>query len=118
MPLLRHIGRSDVRAEQPYFVITFYCPGCKLEHPYRVVAPGHTESEVRAIFPNGCWDWNGSEDKPTFRPSLLCNEHSPEHRCHLHVTDGKIEYCPDCHHELRGQTVPMVPIDMDEPEFG
>jgi hypothetical protein len=53
------------------------------------------------------WTWNGSLDKPTFTPSLLCNQDSPESRCHSFVTDGKIQFLSDCHHELAGQTVEL-----------
>lgn len=76
-------------------LLVFHCPGCGYGHPYEVPR----------------WSWNGSMTKPTFRPSLLVNDFSPEQRCHLHVTDGKIEYCGDCHHSLAGKTVDMVPME-------
>lgn len=72
------------------------------------------------------WSWNGSFDKPTFRPSILvhqtetlsklppencedlekwCNEYRIKTPlCHSYVTDGKIEYLSDCTHEFKGQT--------------
>jgi hypothetical protein len=53
------------------------------------------------------WTWNGSFDKPTFAPSLLCNKDYPESRCHSYVTDGRIIFQQDCWHELRGQTVDL-----------
>lgn len=81
---------------------------------YRVAKQGFTENDVHKIFPNGCWQWNGSLDKPSFTPSLLCDASTPEYRCHLYVTDGKIIYCEDCHHELKGQTVDMVDIPEDQ----
>jgi hypothetical protein len=46
-------------------------------------------------------------DRPTFTPSLLCNQHDPGSRCHLFVTDGRIQFLDDCHHRLAGQTVDM-----------
>lgn len=51
-------------------------------------------------------DKNGSMDKPTFRPSLLCNAGS-QAVCHSFVTDGRIEFLSDCHHALAGQTVDL-----------
>ena len=72
-------------------LLGFFCPGCGYGHSYEVPR----------------WHWNGSMESPTFSPSLLVNESIPEARCHLHVTDGKIAYCGDCHHEMRGQTVEM-----------
>lgn len=67
----------------------FHCPGCGCGHPFSVPR----------------WSWNGSFDKPTFSPSLLCNRHDPASRCHSIVTDGWIQFCSDCHHALAGQTV-------------
>lgn len=71
----------------------FHCPGCKHGHSYTVPR----------------WTWNGSMDKPTFTPSLLNT--TPEKRCHLFVTDGRIHFCSDCRHELAGQTVEMEDED-------
>ena len=79
----------------------FWCPGCKQMHPYSVAdAPPYQN-----------WTFNGDLDKPTFTPSLLCNGHDAALRCHLFVTSGKIAYCGDCFHELKGQTVDMVEVD-------
>lgn len=72
----------------------FYCPGCQCAHPFEVNAP-----DGRG------WTWNGSMDKPTFSPSLLCNAHAASSRCHSFVRDGRIEFLGDCHHALAGQTV-------------
>ena len=81
----------------------FKCPGCKYLHPFHTDASAH---------PNGStWQFNGNVDKPTFTPSLLVNDHYPPSRCHLFLTDGKIQFLSDCHHELAGQTVDMIPID-------
>lgn len=70
-------------------VYVFTCPGCGNAHPIEVPP----------------WTWNGSMTAPTFGPSLLCNPSYAEHRCHSFITDGKIRFLDDCHHELRGQTV-------------
>lgn len=79
----------------------FHCPGCKHGHPFEVEAP------------NGAgWTWNGSMERPTFTPSLLCNQHDPESRCHSFVTDGRVQFLGDCFHELKNQTVDIP--DWDE----
>lgn len=72
--------------------LLFWCPGCKCAHPY--------------TYPR--WSWNGSFVKPTFAPSLLCHPNAMHGRCHLFMRDGMIEFCNDCDHELKGQTVEAV----------
>lgn len=77
----------------------FHCPGCKYGHPFEVEAP------------NGeGWAWNGSLDKPTFKPSLLVAKGTPT-QCHSFVTDGRIQFLADSHHELAGQTVDLLDWD-------
>jgi hypothetical protein len=49
----------------------------------------------------------------TFSPSLLCNQHHAQSRCHLFVRDGRIEFLSDCHHELAGKTVEIPDWDED-----
>ncbi|MEN6550020.1 MAG: DUF6527 family protein [Armatimonadia bacterium] len=78
----------------------FMCPGCGSDHGY--YTKPHQNHAGR---PGPVWEWNGSLEKPTFTPSLLINAPWPERRCHLHLTEGQIHYCPDCHHQLAGQTV-------------
>jgi Family of unknown function (DUF6527) len=70
----------------------FDCPGCGYGHPFEVPP----------------WTWNGSFDKPTFSPSLVCNGFDPESRCHCIVADGKIHFGQDCWHSLAGQIVDML----------
>ncbi len=69
----------------------FHCPGCGYGHGFHVPR----------------WSFNGSFDKPTFRPNLLCNKDIPEVRCHSWVTDGRIEFLEDSFHSLKGQTVDL-----------
>lgn len=71
----------------------FYCPGCKEDHLFT----------VNSSNPQHNWTFNGSEDSPTFSPSLLYP--SKEIRCHLFLRDGKIQYLSDCGHELAGKTI-------------
>ena len=51
-------------------------------------------------------------EKPTVRASILVNGNPALHnptakRCHSIITDGKIQFCGDCEHELKGQTVDL-----------
>ncbi len=73
----------------------FHCPGCGYGHPFDVPR----------------WTWNGSFDKPTFQPSLLCNRDHPASRCHSFVTDGRIQFLDDCWHLLAGKTVDLPDWD-------
>lgn len=74
----------------------FWCLGCGNVHPIDV---GNTKPS---------WNFNGNLESPTFTPSLVCsNNHQPT-RCHLFITNGKIQYLNDCWHNLKGQTVDMV----------
>jgi hypothetical protein len=58
------------------------------------------------------WAYNDSPDRPTFSPSILVTYRHPgppeegnDEICHSFVTDGKIQFLPDCTHNLAGQTV-------------
>lgn len=74
----------------------FHCPACECTHSFDVRKDGDR--------PN--WSWNGDVNSPTFRPSLRY----PSRGCHLHVTNGTIEFCGDCDHRFAGQTMDMVPL--------
>ncbi len=75
----------------------FRCPGCEDDH--RIIVKGdETKMPV--------WTWNGSLDKPTFGPSILCRGTK---RCHSFVEDGMIRFLSDCDHDLAGKTVPVEP---------
>lgn len=94
----------------------FECPGCGCAH-----------------FANDRWTFNGDQDKPTFRPSILVTFRQPitdkqaeritagenldlelpHTRCHSFVTDGQIRFLDDCTHELKGQTIDLPEWDGD-----
>lgn len=63
----------------------------------------------------GCWTWNGSVEAPTLRPSVLTTAPTGGlhggFQCHTWITDGQAQYLDDCSHDLRGQTVPLHPVD-------
>ena len=102
----------------------FHCPGCECGH------------EVRVIGPHPVWSWNGSEESPTFAPSILIRSghfvpdrphascwctYNAEHPsdpapfkcsvCHSFVKDGQIQFLTDCTHKLAGQTVDLPEWD-------
>lgn len=91
--------------------VGFYCPGCKLEHNIRVKALVDGHGPV--------WGYNGNPEKPTFTPSILVRyngrdagiDDAPPAVCHTFVTDGHIQFLPDCMHWLAGKTVNMVDMD-------
>lgn len=94
-----------------------FCPACKCGHLFRIPL----------------WTFNGDQEKPTFRASMMVRgyEMSPEGEamvkrgerppagqrypghekiCHSFVTDGKIQFLDDSTHALRGQTVDLPEI--------
>lgn len=93
----------------------FMCPGCKSRH---FINDELTDIEARQ---NGTWTFNGDFDKPTIRASVLTRSYRKNHdtgkydieidRCHSFITDGKIQFLSDCHHELAGQTVELPEIN-------
>jgi Family of unknown function (DUF6527) len=77
-----------------HFAWYFWCRGCLTAH--------HVDSR---------WTFNGDQEKPSFQPSILITERRTDAgkllhpRCHSFVTAGKIAYCEDSTHALRGKTV-------------
>lgn len=103
---LRSVG-SDTTAG-----IAHWCPGCKSPHVI------YTKGKVT-------WTWDGNVDAPTCTPSVrnfttYDKEHNPlpagQERtlCHYVLTNGILNYCGDCEHELSGQSAPLP--DWPEPE--
>lgn len=98
---------------------SFFCPGCGHDHVYYTNPEGNKPR----------WTFNGDLNNPSFSPSLLNrwgkeadpNWKEPDDtegpngnwsgRCHLFVTNGKIQYCGDCTHQLSGQTIDLPDIN-------
>ena len=96
------IYASDARDARP--TLWHWCPGCKVTHPI----PGN--------HPDGGWTRSGTDEAPTFAPSVLQYAAGKLHgRCHYFIQAGKILFQPDCDHELKGQTVDLP--DMPEAEL-
>lgn len=92
----------------------FYCPGCLSAHTF------YCNKDYHSLV----WEFNGNTEKPSFTPSLLL--YTPETEdpvtkekiprktiCHLVMTDGIINFCSDCVHTMKGQSVPL----MNWPEY-
>jgi hypothetical protein len=82
----------------------FDCPGCG--EPHAIPTKPHERG----------WDFSGTEDRPTFAPSILVHPHGAlaedgsvyqTPQCHSFVRDGRIEFLGDCTHKLAGQTVDL-----------
>jgi hypothetical protein len=80
----------------------FHCPGCGYDYHFTV---GASSAPIGVHVPR--WTFNGSFDKPTFAPSLLCNKNCPDSRCHSFVNAGKIQFLGDCWHKLKNETVEL-----------
>lgn len=70
--------------------VYFYCPACKMNHGG----------------PLTMWTFNGNYEKPSITPSFRVR-YGQDKQCHTIITDGYINYCTDCTHELAGQKIPM-----------
>ena len=98
--------------------LSFWCQGCEEIHSIPFADP---LSGVN-------WQYNGDRVNPTTTPSILitgCRMPTDGEidrimagekglrrpfRCHLYLTNGYLEYCPDSSHWLAGQTVKMNPV--------
>lgn len=88
-----------------------WCPGCKEMHR----------------IPDS-WQFNGNVNRPTFTPSVKItgkqtvkddrgnwtgewvrgpDGNALDECCHYILTDGVLNFCGDCTHALRGQSVPL-----------
>lgn len=99
---------------------------------YKIKCPAGHNHYINTNVPNqqnAQWAFNGNLDFPTFTPSInestgyfvdpnIQGDEGDEefikqnsYRCHFIVTDGKIYFCPDCSHDLKGQTLDLPDID-------
>lgn len=70
----------------------FWCPGCDELHGYTTPR----------------WTRTGTDDEPTFLPSLLCTFGKDNNkRCHIYLRKGVIDFLSDCTHALAGTKVPL-----------
>jgi len=88
-------GETDT----PPMGYSFFCPGCVSRHIVYTREPNSRGAK---------WTFNGDLSKPTFRPSVATNMANPSTRCHLFITDGIIQFLPDCAHALAGKMEMMT----------
>ena len=70
----------------------FHCPACGFAHWF-VIGGKYS------------WTWNNDPNNPTISPSILA--YADDFRCHSFVKNGKIKYCNDCTHSMKGQTIDL-----------
>ena len=88
-----------------------WCPGCGYGHEIDTEQPNSQGAK---------WKFDGDMQNPTFAPSVNIRwgrYADPNHDdgghggiCHYIITKGKIQFCSDCTHALRGQTVDLPEI--------
>lgn len=90
--------------------LQFECPACSTIHEVVVEPEGK-------ISP---WGWNQSLTAPTLTPSIrvtykewISEQTFRERICHSFVTEGRIHYCMDSTHRMRGQIVGLPVISED-----
>lgn len=76
----------------------------------KFVMPGPIGQLMLPVKPPHGWEWNGSTDAPTLRPSILSTLDHKKLRCHSYMTDGMVQFLDDTSHELKGQTVPLLEV--------
>lgn len=85
--------------------VRWECPGCGEPH----VVPTQGQN---------AWTFNGDFERPTLSPSVLVypapclaedGSETMSPRCHCFIRDGRIEFCGDSEHALRGQAVELEP---------
>lgn len=84
-----------VRTHAGVKYVWYACPGCKHLHGV----------------PAERWLWNGDVEFPTLSPSVrhyyTTHEGNERTTCHYHVVNGVIQFCGDCGHDLKGQSVEL-----------
>lgn len=79
----------------------YWCPGCKTLHG--IAINPHKQD-------NGAgWTFAGTLECPSYEPSQK-SDFGDKRVCHTFIRNGQIQFLDDCTHELKGQTVPMVPV--------
>lgn len=99
----------------------FKCPAGHI-HYINTKVPNHMNAQ---------WNFNGNIDKPTFTPSIdeksgyhvaECSEEDRKYyqeenlgyKCHFVITDGYIQFCGDCSHDLKNTTIELPEIENEK----
>jgi hypothetical protein len=99
-----------------------WCPGCNHFHPYFRTEPYPTPMY------GPIWQFDGDEMKPSFSPSMRVFGGGYERKmpdgtmrrvpevthCHYHLQKGRLNFCADSPHALRGaQGIVLPEIETD-----
>lgn len=104
------MSKVQMMSDQVY---RFWCPGCE---DYHIV---HVNGKKNGS--GATWKFDMNLDRPTFSPSINLRTgiyadanwippNQQEHWsviCHSFVREGRIEYCGDSTHSMRGKTVEL-----------
>jgi hypothetical protein len=92
------------REEEGWYHFEFHCPGCEYNHGFYMSREGYT---------GPIWNFNKDFEKPTVTPSILMKTSwdGYPHVCHSYITNGIIQFLPDCTHKLAGQTIELPNIE-------
>ena len=82
--------------------LTFYCPGCEMEHTVLVERDKDNSSSMT-------YQWCMKMDRPTIFPCFRFE--MGKKKCHLIVMNGQIKYFSDCTHPLKGRLIDMIPVE-------
>lgn len=96
-----------------------WCQGCKHVHFFPTDLRFYDLFEKQPT-KKPIWAFNGDFERPTFTPSLRQyynrlsshGERAGEEvtTCHNIITEGRIQFCGDSAHELKGQTLDLETI--------
>lgn len=100
-----------VRPDPKYWPLDdfgYWCPACNSMHTIAVKQKNHSGAS---------WTFDGNLQAPTFGPSINYRVNTPDMKeyqpncgttiCHHFVQGGNIQFCGDCTHSMKGQTVPL-----------
>ena len=77
-------------------IFKHWCTGCNTSHDIDIFKESHR-----------CWDFNGSIDYPTFRPSMKVYS-GDQIICHYNLVEGVIHYLGDSLHEMSGKSIALA----------
>lgn len=84
----------------------FECRGCKCHHEVTTERKNDRGAQ---------WQFNGNMNQPTFHPSIEVwhkgFDGTKQTDCHAIVSNGFIQYLPDCAHELKDQIIELPEIE-------
>lgn len=92
--------------------LQFLCPACKFNSgkpfPHNITWKKDSDS----------WTFDENYESPTITPSVAVTgfklndkDERVQTLCHSFITKGKINFCGDCTHDLKGQTVELPEIE-------